>query len=180
MRIVFLLTLREVEGPSLLTLLTLLTLLAPICEGSLEGSTADGGERLPKAQSRGTASIEDSDLVGKDPSSTFQFFNRSNSKPFQITSLAHPRILSSVESHPYRKDRGGLPLCPGSVLPSFGKDLPLQQRCKFAPLFSITSTMPRPQPFSFHTFALLPGGGWLPPSRLGNAQGGIRRACRAA
>src|SRR5213082_1787753 len=28
--------------------------------------------------------------------------------------------------------------------------------CKFAPLFSITSTMPLLQPLSFHVFALLP------------------------
>ena len=34
----------------------------------------------------------------------------------------------------------------------------LQQRCKFAPLFSTTSRMLLPQPFSFQTFALLPGG----------------------
>ena len=31
--------------------------------------------------------------------------------------------------------------------------------CKFAPLFSIASRMPLPQPFSFHAFALLPGVG---------------------
>lgn len=36
--------------------------------------------------------------------------------------------------------------------------------CKFAPFFSVTSTMPRPQSFSFHTFALLPGG-VHPPQR---------------
>jgi hypothetical protein len=33
-------------------------------------------------------------------------------------------------------------------------------RCKFAPLFSITSTMPLSQLFSFHALALLPGGGY--------------------
>src|SRR5690242_18522894 len=31
--------------------------------------------------------------------------------------------------------------------------------CKSAPLFSITSKMPLSQPFFFHAFALLPGGG---------------------
>ena len=34
--------------------------------------------------------------------------------------------------------------------------------CKFAPLFSTTSTMPLPQPLSFQSFASLPGGGMGP------------------
>src|SRR5438094_843592 len=32
--------------------------------------------------------------------------------------------------------------------------------CKFAPLFSSSCRMLPPQPFSFHAFAWLPGGGW--------------------
>ena len=36
--------------------------------------------------------------------------------------------------------------------------------CKFAPLFSITYRMPLPQRLYFHGFALLPGGGWVPPA----------------
>ena len=38
--------------------------------------------------------------------------------------------------------------------------LPLHSSCKFAALFSISCKMPLQQLFSFHTFALLPGGGW--------------------
>src|SRR5438094_7915553 len=34
-----------------------------------------------------------------------------------------------------------------------------RKSCKSAPLFSIASTMPLLQPFSFHAFALLPGVG---------------------
>jgi hypothetical protein len=48
------------------------------------------------------------------------------------------------------------------------------RHCKFALLFSITSTMPPPQPFSFHTFALLPGGGH-PSSK---SQTGFRQPSR--
>ena len=36
--------------------------------------------------------------------------------------------------------------------------------CRFASLFSITSKMLLPQLFCFQLFALLPGGGWVPPS----------------
>ena len=38
-------------------------------------------------------------------------------------------------------------------------------RCKFALLFSTTSTMLLPQPISFQAFALLPGGGYAPYPR---------------
>ena len=37
----------------------------------------------------------------------------------------------------------------------------LARGCKFAPLFSSSCRMLRPQPFSFHAFAWLPGGGWV-------------------
>ena len=42
--------------------------------------------------------------------------------------------------------------------------LPCNPLDKSAPLFSTASRMLRPQPFTFHGFASLPGGGWVPPS----------------
>jgi|SRR5690242_2383725 hypothetical protein len=42
--------------------------------------------------------------------------------------------------------------------------LSCNDRCRFASLFSITSKMLPPQLFCFQLFALLPGGGWVPPS----------------
>src|SRR5215831_7288241 len=41
----------------------------------------------------------------------------------------------------------------------------VHKNCKFAPLFSTTSKMPLLQPFSFHTFALLPGVGYAPAAK---------------
>lgn len=43
--------------------------------------------------------------------------------------------------------------------------LSCNDRCKFAPLFSITSRMLLSQPLSLQTFALLPGGGTYPCSK---------------
>src|SRR5437762_25920 len=48
-----------------------------------------------------------------------------------------------------------------SPLPSLATShSPLPRGCKFAPLFSSSCRMLPPQPFSFHVFAWLPGGGW--------------------
>src|SRR6184192_1509386 len=47
-----------------------------------------------------------------------------------------------------------------SPLPSLATShSPLPRGCKFAPLFSSSCRMLPPQPFSFHVFAWLPGGG---------------------
>ena len=101
---------------------------------------------------------------------TFLAARGNSSNSLQITSLADPHILTPVESHPYKNDRGATPLFVWR-LPRLGRgalrlcDLRvrnaplLQQRCKFAPLFSITCRMLLPQPLSFQAFALLPGGG---------------------
>ena len=49
---------------------------------------------------------------------------------------------------------------------SLSAQLSREDCCKFAPLFSIPSTMLLPQPFSFQTFAFLPRGGTGPRSVL--------------
>src|SRR5690242_10450220 len=117
-----------------------------------------------------TPSFEGQNLRG-----TFLAVRGNSSNSFQITSLADPHTLTPVESHPYKNNRVAAPLCVRR-LPRLGrgalrlcdlcfrKTLSLQQRCKFAPLFSINCRMLLPQPISFQAFALLPGGGYTPPS----------------
>ncbi len=102
----------------------------------------------------------------RTPPCSGSFF--STCKPFRITSLTLPHILSSVESHPYKKDPGGHPhRCPEccSLLRSLCHETSSSATTlQIAPLFSTTSRMLLPQPFPFHAFALLPGG-WHPPQQ---------------
>jgi hypothetical protein len=110
-----------------------------------------------------TPSFEGQNLRG-----TFLAARGNSSNSLQITSLADPHTLTPVESHPYKNNRVATPLCVLCALRlcdlCVKEALCLQQRCKFAPLFSINCRMLRAQPLSFQAFALLPGGGYTPPS----------------
>ena len=63
--------------------------------------------------------------------------------PCHTYETPHPVSLLLCGPHRLRSSRR----------PAFG------DHYRFAPLFSIASAMPLRQPFSFHAFALLPGGG---------------------
>lgn len=117
-------------------------------------STAKGSGR--------SESIEDSDLVGKNLSSSFKLSNLSTCKPFRITSLAHPRMLSSVESHPCKKDRGGplpCPSCASSLSQEVSSSARTLQICTF--IFNHFRDAP-PATFSFSCFCIV-ARGWIYP-----------------
>ena len=147
---------------------------------SLEGSTAAGSERSPRAQSRGSKSIEDSDLVGKDPCSTFQPFSLQTLPNHILSTPPHPKFrrITSLQKRP----RGPLPLCPPVVLLCF------RERSSFATTLQICTFVfnhfhyAPPATLFFSHLCIVAGGWGAPPapSQLGNAQGGIRKACGAA
>ena len=125
---------------------------------------------------------------GSVPPHSFSIFLRTKANSLRITSLADPTPLSPVEPHHYKKGRGASLEIPGAGSRLFCKiaanlhlcsssraqrgissaipdqfsttyELPPDFSLFRTPLFSGTSTLPNLQPFCFHAFALLPGGG---------------------